>query len=112
MAARAARRGAGNLLEAVALRMWPTPTVEDGESKGMSAKRLATRAPDNLATAVRWASPSASDHKGTSGANCLAFQRGAYNRLADQVSGGQLSAEWVEALMGLPLGWTDVSGEG
>jgi DNA (cytosine-5)-methyltransferase 1 len=105
-----ARKRSNGICLADAVRHWPTPTAEDGESKGMSAKRLATRAPDNLATAVRWASPSASDHKGTSGANCLAFQRGAYNRLADQVSGGQLNPTWVEWLMGLPARWTDVSG--
>ena len=85
-------------------------TAADGESKGMSARRLLERAPDNLATAVRWATPSASDYKGKSGANCLALQRGAYNRLADQISGGQLNPTWVEWLMGLPLKWTNVSG--
>jgi hypothetical protein len=51
--------------------LWPTPTAEDGESKGMSAKRLAERAPDNLATAVRklWPTPTAGDAKDSGSRN-------------------------------------------
>jgi hypothetical protein len=46
-------------LETMASRnLWPTPRAEDGESTGMSGKRLAAgRKPDNLASAVRWPTP-------------------------------------------------------
>jgi hypothetical protein len=103
--------------------MWPTPSANEFEVKDVS--RMLARREElkkkgyngngfgmTLAMTVAaetWATPSASDHKGSSGANCLAFQRGAYNRLADQISaGGQLNPDWVEALMGLPVGWTRV----
>ena len=54
----ATRQGAADLQTAVTMR--PTPRAEDGESTGMSAARLATRAPDNLPSAVRaWPTPAA-----------------------------------------------------
>jgi len=84
---------------------WPTPTAEDGESKGMSAKRLATRAPDNLATAVRFPSQSARDWRSGQGRS----ENGHTPQLPEMVS-GQLNARFVEWLMGLPDNWTDVSG--
>jgi hypothetical protein len=80
---------------------WPTPTAEDGESKGMSAKRLATRAPDNLATAVRFASPAARDWRSGRGRS----ENGHTPQPPEQI-GGQLNPDWVELLMGLPKGWT------
>ena len=82
---------------------WPTPTAEDGESKGMSAKRLATRDPDKLATAVRFASPAARDYRSGKGRS----KNGHTPQLPEQV-GGQLNPTWVEWLMGLPLEWTVV----
>lgn len=82
---------------------WPTPTVEDGESKGMSAKRLATRAPDNLATAVRFPSSASRDWRSGKGRS----ENGHTPQLPEQV-GGQLNPDWVEALMGLPVTWTKV----
>jgi len=87
------------------MEMWPTPTAEDGESKGMSAKRLATRAPDNLATAVRFPSPAARDWRSGQGRS----ENGHTPQLLETVS-GQLNARFVEWLMGLPDNWTDVSG--
>jgi hypothetical protein len=55
-----ARHGGYNLSDWVA--MWPTPRQEDGESTGMSAKRLAARDPDNLPTAVKmWPTPTRCD---------------------------------------------------
>ena len=32
-------------------------------------------------------------------------------RIKQEHNGGQLSADWVEALMGFPLGWTDLECE-
>jgi len=91
----------GSFIEALSGRMWPTPTVEGGESKGMSAKRLATRAPDNLNTAVKFASPAARDFRSGRGRS----ENGHTPQLPEQV-GGQLNPTWVERLMGFPDGWT------
>ena len=92
-----------NLETVVAMRTRPTPTSEDGESKGMSMKRLATRAPDNLATAVRFPSPANRDWRSGKGRS----ENGHTPQLPEQV-GGQLNPDWVEALMGLPVTWTKV----
>ena len=83
---------------------WPTPTAEDGESKGMSAKRRMTRAPDNLATAVRFPSPASRDWRSGKGRS----ENGHTPQLPEQV-GGQLNPTWVELLMGFPKGWTKVN---
>jgi len=88
-----------------AVNLWPTPTAEDGESKGMSQKRLATRAPDNLATAVRFPSPAARDWRSGQGRS----ENGHTPQLPETV-GGQLNPTWFEWLLGLPTRWTDVSG--
>jgi len=114
---------------------WPTPRSEDGESTGMSAARLATRKPDNLPTAVRmWPTPTAGManydepvetwyarkealiQKGING-NGAGLTLGIEVRSSVQttsaerlqgVSGGVLHPEWVEKLMGFPVGWTEL----
>ena len=102
--------------------MWPTPRSEDGESTGMSAARSETRTPDNLPTAVKlWPTPNTVDAKGGtrsgSGQNQLCHVVQSASRLSrpptsgDQLPnavGGVLNPEWVEKLMGIPPGWTDL----
>ena len=79
--------------------LWPTPTVcGNYQNKGNMI---------GLATAVkRWPTPTAHDAKDTGTAPsegmrkspCLSFQ-----------VGGKLNPQWVEWLMGYPLGWTDLN---
>jgi hypothetical protein len=102
--------------------MWPTPRSEDGNSTGMSAARLETRTPDNLPTAVKfWPTPNTVDAKGGtrsgSGQNQLCHVVQSASRLSrPPMSGDQLpnavgcvlNPEWVEKLMGIPPGWTDL----
>jgi len=70
-----------NLEEAVAHRMWPTPTTRDYKGG---------RKPETLKAAGRGATNSLND-----ALTC----HGEY---------GHLNPEWVEWLMGFPAGWTDL----
>jgi len=83
--------------------MFPSPNSRDWKDTGATQ---GNRKSPNLGTVVhQFATPQARD-----------FRTGQKNRwrgtdrkqnLNDQV-GGQLSPDWVEWLMGWPLGWTDV----
>jgi hypothetical protein len=82
--------------------LWPTPTVcGNYNQKGMSKN-----SGDGLATAVKkWGNPKAQDSRHAR------FDRNKGN-LGEQVAGlhdgGQLNPDWVEWLMGWPVGWTDL----
>jgi hypothetical protein len=64
------------------VRMWPTPVARDYKGQGMSRERRETREPDNLCSWTK-------KHEGS----------------------GALNPEWVEWLMGFPLGWTNLTAE-
>ena len=82
------------------VKLWATPTVNGNHNRnGLSAN-----SGDGLSTmAKRWMTPQARDGHGKSGAKRHSVQ------LPDQVT-GQLNPSWVEQLMGLPEGWTDIGG--
>jgi hypothetical protein len=122
-----------------AVRMWPTPQATDGKganprmAEAMERhKAKGSRKQVSLRDAVKlWPTPRPCSGKGSSGANRTEFYRrmfptpiardcrslkGAKRPKNSQGSeplvvqvGGQLNADWVEALMGFPVGWTDVS---
>lgn len=83
-----------------AVQFWPTPTVNGNNNrKGASAK-----SGDGLATAVKmWPTPTQADGMGGPGNS----GRQGGNNLRTEV-GGQLNPDWVEWLMGVPIGWTDL----
>ena len=96
------------------LQMWPTPTA--GDSKASGSRNLEgskAHAGVSLTDAVRygnsntprWATPRASDHRsGRVSAATLAKN----SRPLCEQAGGLLNPTWVEWLMGLPIGWTDL----
>lgn len=90
---------------------WPTPTREDGEFKGMSSARMEARGPDNLASAVKlWPTPAARDYRAPNkpdGVSRLSRPPTSGEQLPNAV-GGVLNPEWVELMMGYPLGYTDI----
>lgn len=106
-------KGQTQLCHAVqaAARLWPTPTREDGESKGMSSARMEARGPDNLASAVKlWPTPAARDYRAPNkpdGVSRLSRPPTSGEQLPNAV-GGVLNPEWVELMMGYPLGYTDI----
>ena len=97
-----------------AARLWPTPQSEP-ESKA-SHGQLSGNFRQAMEKALEWATPSASVDSGSRNLEGSKAHPGI--SLSDQVIGGQqnrretkpgvLNPSWVEILMGLPEGWTDV----
>lgn len=94
-------------------RLWPTPVARDAESlkKVMRGAGSLERGEERIAPLAvevmrrQWASPAARDFRSGRGRS----DNGHTPQLPEQVF-GQLNPRWVEWLMGLPIGWTDVSG--
>lgn len=88
--------------------LWPTPTASQyGSAIGGAAGRVGPKRLGLAAAVKPWTTPTARDGNGP--------QRGAAAQGAEPLAaqaragvGGQLNPEWVEILMGLPQGWTDV----
>jgi hypothetical protein len=91
-------------------RAWPTPRAEDSETCGPHRG-----VPDSLSSAVKmWPTPSAtpygSSQNGINGIGGEHERPSARTPSLDthaKKAGGQLNADWVEALQGFPIGWTD-----
>ena len=78
--------------------LWPTPTTRD---RGKDAPNR--KGSPSLAVAARtWMTPMASDWKNR---GTKEYRKGREVQLQTQV-GGQLNPDWVEWLMGWPIGWT------
>jgi DNA (cytosine-5)-methyltransferase 1 len=91
------------------VKMWPTPRAGNPGSRpnGKGGKVLAEEAKKSLLP-----TPTANDAK-----NSLTESQAGRGTLTahlvetGEATGGQLNADWVEALMGYPLGWTDIEKE-
>lgn len=96
---------------------WRTPQSHNGaqgpKSKMFYEKCLKTgQSAITLVDQVKnWPTPAARDSKGSNSAKHLSTGH-RINQLANKVklnkTEGQLNADWVELLMGLPIGWTDI----
>jgi DNA (cytosine-5)-methyltransferase 1 len=96
------------------VKMWPTPTLHGMHNRAGISKK----AGDGLSTAVKrmWPTPNAGDDRDRGCMKMPSIQRRA--RLGKQLNlsmvvdpdSGSLNADWVEWLMGFPVGWTQVSG--
>jgi hypothetical protein len=88
--------------------IWPTPTVCGNYNRKGASKSSG----DGLATAVKmWPTPCASASKGSSPAALV--RKSGKSRATDRIDhavmasdGGQLNPDWVEWLMGWPIGHT------
>ena len=80
-----------------AVKMWPTPTVQDGENLAGPSQWNRNSDPLNVAV-MKWPTPRVSDYN-----NPGEHGRGGQD-LRTEV-GGQLNPNWVEWLMGWPIGW-------
>jgi len=84
-------------------RMWPTPASRDWKDGSAEACK---NVPVNhlLGRAVhRWPTPQADD------ASNVFPKENRRETLVKKVGGGQLNPNWVEWLMGFPVGWTDLN---
>ena len=94
---------------------WPTPTAAC--AKGGQTRRGGARKGELLlGGAVRpWGTPCAAEYKGTgpvgSKSHAHRLDRDYLDAQAATASSHHLSADWVECLMGLPVGWTLQHGE-
>lgn len=89
---------------AVAESMWPTPTVCGNYNRKGASKTSG----DGLATAVKnWATPVARDFRAPGRIRMERTGSKSGDPLPQQV-GGILNPNWVEWLMGWPIGWTDL----
>ena len=97
---------------------WPTPNARDHKDTGPNVDWEKVAKKSKLAGAVMWPTPSANNQSG--GVTGLNGGSGARAKLHAMVgreeglkmSGGQLNPNWVEWLMGYPVGWTDLGDSG
>lgn len=92
---------------------WPTPKATDSTRKDCPSER-ARNSPSLVSAVKLWRTPQASDaNKWSNQSLAERLAKGQQVRLNTQVSpaggqGGQLNPEWVEWLMGWPIGWTEL----
>ncbi|WP_206830136.1 hypothetical protein [Alicyclobacillus fructus] len=97
---------------------WPTPQARDYRSGDTFESTRAKRKREdgwtpNLNDMVLWGTPKSSEHKGSGPYGSPSWRRDLerYNLKAQVMephAPGQLNPDWVECLMGLPIGWTDI----
>ena len=125
--ARPGRSRPANLRDCVhpdQVKMWPTPRVggEEGYETVKERKGNSAAVQHNLLAAVQhsqmWPTPTRRDYKGTNAPEGLTRKDGksrmdqlpnavAYN--SQEKDTGHLNPDWVEWLMGWPIGWTDLN---
>lgn len=96
-----------------AVKNWPTTTVADtftGNLKSTQQKPGSMHSV-NLSQAVNWPTPTQRDWRGGCSANVRkdGRKRNSLDFVVYEKQQGQLNADWVELLMGLPIGWTDIN---
>lgn len=88
----ASGRHSGTTLTDAAVRLWPTPTARDGSGRGPGQSNKVQGGPNLMTQVDQWSSPQS-------------------GRLGETPQRGRstvaLNPEFVETLMGLPVGWTD-----
>ena len=90
---------------------WPTPAARD--YKGANSLHHVTvggggrKHMDQLSNAVKYATPQSRDWRSPAGKLDRWNNPDRSRNLNDQI-GGQLNPNWVEWLMGWPIGWTDL----
>ena len=89
--------------------LWPTPTVNGNHNR----KGASPNSGDGLATAVKmFPTPASRDYRSP---NSKPYSERGGGKKGEQLPnfvGGQLNPEWVEWLMGYPVGWTDLEHSG
>ena len=106
----------GNPTLAGAATPWPTPTAGDAKASGnRSLADSAAHAGTSLTDAVRpdrtiagpWPTPAARDYRSGSGTTEDSHPGKRGTMCLPEIVKGRLNPDWVETLMGFPVGWTD-----
>ena len=87
--------------------MFPTPKASDHKGSGPAGSRSAEHdlRKGNLKGAVMYATPQARDYRT---GQVERWQDPEKTRNLNDQIGGQLNPDWVEWLMGFPIGWTNL----
>lgn len=100
-----------DLQTAVKHNMWPSPKARDWRGAGKPNNANSKRHSPDLNYVVKYPTPKTNGFCGGSGAAKKVRNNG---NLTDEEkrsmlagNGGQLNPDWVEWLMGWPVGWTD-----
>ena len=98
-----------NLETIVGQRLWPTPTAH--MAKETNAPSEHNRNTPTLTAQVNWPTPRTKGMCGGSGAWAQLKDNTTIEeaRLMGAGNGGKLNPDWVEWLMGFPIGWTESS---
>lgn len=88
-----------------AVKLWPTPK---GSIRGDCPSERERRTPDLQAAVKMWPTPAAQDAKNASLPPSQAERDTIPGAIMREGQTGQLNPDWVEALMCVPEGWTDV----
>lgn len=104
-----------------AVKMWPTPNARDWKSEKVSEEFADERNAQTRGQSLSWAvshgdketfpTPTQQCAKGPSNTATREGSPDLQTKVGGGLSGqpGGLSADWVEALMGFPIGWTYIS---
>ena len=95
--------------------LWPTPMARDYKDTGKNTNYEALAKKGKLAGAVMWPTPMAHEarlgyqdrSRGKKGTQESLTTKVINNLGGRQEVSGQLNPEWVEWLMGFPIGWTE-----
>lgn len=83
-----------------AVKLWPTPTAQDGKNSTLPISQIKRDSVPGAVLRSLYPTPTAADAEGSSGGKMHSSLR--------TEAGGQLNPEWVEWLMGFPIGWTEL----
>ncbi|RNB56639.1 hypothetical protein EDM54_23760 [Brevibacillus borstelensis] len=93
-----------------AVKLWPTPRASDGEHGGPNQRD--SKGNYALSGAVHhtslWPTPAAQDAKNATLPPSQIDRDTVPGAVMRQGQKGQLNPDWVECLMGFPIGWTDI----
>lgn len=102
--------GTGKMGLEKAAKMWPTPAARDWKS-GQVSEATRDRNSRPLNEAVMWPTPKSQDAKHAAPTQGELASSNFKNHLHIAVK-GRLNPDWVEWLMGWPIGWSDAAPRG
>lgn len=91
-----------------AVKMWPTPNARDHKDTGENVDWEKVAKKSKLAGAVMWPTPSVCGNYNRKGSSKTSGDGLATKVGKDSQENGSLNPNWVEWLMGYPVGWTDL----